>query len=216
MSYKLDLYAKATISSLENAEQWMKDAKLLMENSSFGHANALLRFACEETAKAYVCWLTSERMLPIDNEVVEDVFRKHRVKNEIIVSLLLFAQWISDNPKWKEMLNGDFAVSEEQMTESDKQFHVILDSTEKMRLKAMYVDINEETKEIKSPLQIDEKEAEGVLDAVQLLHKIIKTCIEETSEKDKEMWRKVFGSWLREVWETGEIPIEWLMRKSNT
>lgn len=211
---KLDLYAKATISSLENAEQWMKDDKLLIENSSFGHANALLRFAYEETAKAYVCWLTSERILPIDNEVVEDVFRKHRVKNEIIVVLLMFAKWISDNPKWKEMLNGDFELSKEQMMESNRQFQAILDSTEKMRLKSMYVDINEEIKETSSPLETDEKEVKGVLEVAEFFFKIMKTCIEETSEEDKEKWREFFSSWPREVWETGEIPIEWFRKKS--
>ena len=33
-----DLLKEVVKSSLENAEQWIEDAKLLMENGSYGHA----------------------------------------------------------------------------------------------------------------------------------------------------------------------------------
>lgn len=213
MSNKLSLYTKATKMSLENAEQWIKDAKLLIENSSYGHANALLRFACEEIAKAYVCWLTSEKILPIDNKVAKDVFWNHRVKNEVILGMLSMVQWMSNNRLRKDLVNGNFELSEREIIEASKQFEAMLDSTEKMRQKAIYVDVNEKTKEIMSPLKIDEKEVKGVLDAVELFLKIVRRCIEETSEEEKERWRKVFSSMPREVWETGEIPIEWFKKE---
>jgi len=199
--------------SLENAEQWMKDGKLLIKNSSFGHASALLRFACEESAKAYVCWLTSEKMLPLSNKVVEDVFWKHRVKNEVIVGMFLTVQWMNDNRILKNGVNEDFEPSEEEIIKTYRQFEAMLDSTEKMRQKAIYVNMNVETEEIRSPLKMDKQECKGVLEAVKFFLKMIRSCIEETSEKDKEKWRKFFSTIPREAWETGEIPIDWLKEK---
>jgi len=213
LSNKLILYAEATKLSLDNAEQWIKDAKLLIENSSFGHASALLRFSCEETAKAYVCWLTSEKILPIDNTLVKDVFWDHTIKNEVILGVLLMVHWINRNPKWKEMKYEDFELSKEQIIEFSKQFGAMLKSTNKMRQKAMYVDVIAETKEIINPLKMDEKEVNAILEVSVLLSKMMKDLIEETSEEEKEKWRKAFGSLPREVWVTGEIPIEWFKKE---
>ena len=212
MSNKLSLYDQATKSSLENAEQWIRDAKLLIENSSFGHASALLRFACEEFAKTYVCWLTSEEMLPIDNEVVEDVFRSHRVKNEVIVGLLSTLGWMNNTASFCKRLMASSEPSKEQIVEACKEFEAILDSTEKMRQKAIYVSLNLERKEVETPLTIDEKEVKGVLEATEIFLKIVRSCVEEFPEKDKERWREIFSSIPREAWKTGEIPSE-LFRK---
>lgn len=200
MTSKISLYTKATMLSFENAKQWIKDAKLLIENSSYGHANVLLRFACEEIAKAYVCWLTSEKILPIDNTLVEDVFWNHKVKNEVILGVLFSVHWISNNPKWKEMKYEDFKLSKEQVTEFSKQYEAMLKSTNRMRQKAMYVDVDRETKRITNPFKIDEKEVNAVLEVSALLSKMMKNLIEETSEEEKEKWRKVFSFIPREVW----------------
>jgi len=215
LSDKISLYAEATKLSLENAEQWIKDAKLLIANSSYGHANALVRFGCEEIAKTYVCWLTSEKILPIDNTVVEDVFWNHTVKNEVILGVLLMAHGISKNPKWKEMKYEDFKLSKEQTIEFGKQFEAMLKSTNRMRQKAMYVDVNAEKKELTNPLKIDEKDVNAVLEVSTLLFEMMKNLIEETSEEEKEKWRKAFASVPKEFWETGEIPIQWFSEKEH-
>jgi AbiV family abortive infection protein len=212
---KIKLYTKATKMSLENAEQWIADAKLLLKNSSFGHANALLRFACEEIAKAYACWLTSEKMFPKDNMFVKNVFLYHWAKNEIILGMLLFFQWISANPKWQEMDYEDFKLSEEQIAEFDEVFETVLVSMSKMRQKAMYVDVDEKTNEVTSPLKIDEKELRGVLEVTELLLKTIKITIEETSEEYKEKFRKVFASLSEKAWETGKTPFQWFNEKAK-
>lgn len=208
LSNKLDLYAQATEFSLENAEQWIKDAKLLILNLSYGHASALLRFACEEIAKAYACWLTSEKIYPIDNKLVKDVFLRHRAKNEIILGILLLFQWISSNPTRQEMDYEDFKLSGEQIAEFNEQFDAVLVSINKMRQNAMYVAVDEKTNKVTSPLKMDEKELKGVLEATELILKTIKITIEETSEEYKEKFRKAFSSLPKEVWETGEIPVE--------
>ena len=116
LSDKLNLYAQATRLSLKNAEQWIKDAKLLIETSSFGHASALLRFACEEVAKAYVCWFTSEKIWPVENKVVRDVFWDHMVKNEVILGLLFTVMWMSRYNIHKEVTEGRLEPSDEEIT----------------------------------------------------------------------------------------------------
>jgi tRNA nucleotidyltransferase (CCA-adding enzyme) len=92
-------------------------------------------------------------------------------------------------------------------------FGAMLKSTNKMRQKAMYVDVIAETKEIINPLKMDEKEVNAILEVSVLLSKMMKDLIEETSEEEKEKWRKAFGSLPREVWVTGEIPIEWFKKE---
>ena len=77
---KKDLFKEASKQSIENAEQWIKDAKRLIENASYGHSYSLLVFADEEIAKAYVCWLVSEDMIPVDSKLVKDIFRSHDTK----------------------------------------------------------------------------------------------------------------------------------------
>lgn len=212
MSDKVSLYAQATKLSLENAEQWIKDAKLLIKNSSFGHASALLRFACEEIAKARVCWLTSEKIIPRENKIIQDIFRYHETKNSIILAMLFNAMFFSDNRLRKEMMEGKLKPSEEEILETYEVFEDMLVSTEKMRQKAIYVDVNLEKNNVETPLTIGEKEVKVILWLAEFFLRIVKQNVEELSEVDKEKLREVFSSIPKEAWETGEIPIEWLRR----
>ena len=114
------------------------------------------------------------------------------------------------------MISGkDFELSKEQIIEFSKQFEAMLKSTNRMRQKAMYVDMNAETKEITNPLRIDEKEVNAVLEVSVFLSKMMKDLIEETSEEEKEKWRKAFSSLPKELWKKGEIPIQWFSEKEH-
>lgn len=210
MSKKHGLYAQATKSSLENAEQWIKDAKLLIKNSSFGHASALLRFACEEIAKAHVCWLTSEKIIPIENKVVQDVFRYHKAKNSIILAMLFNAMFLTNNRLRKQLVEGSFEPSEEDIIKAYEVFEDLLVSTEKMRQKTMYVDANLDKNQVETPLTIEEKEVKSILWVAEIFLKIVKQNVEEFSETDIEELRETFKVIPKEAWKTGEIPIEWL------
>ena len=88
---KKSLFREGMKLCLENAEQWMNDAKLLMYNSSYGHSYTLLVFADEEIAKAYICWLVAEHMIPVNSKFVQDTFSKHRTKHETLVGVFLGA-----------------------------------------------------------------------------------------------------------------------------
>lgn len=210
MFKKLGLYTQATKLSLENAEQWIKDAKLLINSSSFGHASALLRFACEETAKAYICWLTSRKIIPLENKIIKNAFWNHRVKNEVILSTLYSIEWLSKNQPLEEVAKKRLKLSEEKIVEAYEQFEAIVDSTEKMRQKAMYVNLNSENAEVQTPLTIGKDEVKDVREMVEIFLKIVKYYIEEMSETEKETLRKFYSTIPREAWKTGEIPIEWL------
>ena len=69
-----NLFYKASKESLDNAKLWIKDAEILMVNSSFGHAYSLLVIADEEVSKANVCWLVSENMIPYNSKLVKQAF----------------------------------------------------------------------------------------------------------------------------------------------
>lgn len=199
MPNKIDLYAKAMKMSLENAEQWIKDARLLMENSSFGHADALLRIADEELAKTHICWLTSEKMLPIGNKTVKDVFQHHRVKIELVMGLIISNLTVRNNrPQKVELAKEELELSEKKPTRANTWFEKSIKSINKMRQSAMYVDVNEKTNELMSPLRITEEEARKSLDVTEALLKTVRRCIETYSEEDKEAWREFFkitGFW---------------------
>ncbi|MGD8506575.1 MAG: hypothetical protein PVF15_07935 [Candidatus Bathyarchaeota archaeon] len=60
-----------------------------------------------------------------------------------------------------------------------------------------------------------EKDVNAVLEVSTLLSEMIKNLIEETSEEEKEKWRKAFASVPKEFWETGEIPIQWFSEKEH-
>lgn len=203
---KNSLYTEATKKSLENAEQWMKDATLLLDNSSFGHASALLRFACEELAKAYLCWLSSERIFPIENKVVRDAFGKHETKNQVIIGVIYALMWRSDYPTQIE-------PSDQEIIEAYNQLKGMIASTEKMRQKAIYVDIIWDKNQVQTPLTITKKEVNSVLELTEILLKVVRHCIEEYPESLKEKYRQAFDKLPKEVWETGKIPIKWLEEK---
>jgi len=210
---KLDLYARAMQLSLENAEHWVEDAKLLAGNFSFGHATALLRFACEETAKAHVCWLTSEKIIPTENKVILDVFRYHGAKNSIILSTLLIMAFLGDNHLKQKIDKESLELSEEKIVESYEMFEEALVSTDKMRQKAMYVDVNLEDNNVETPLTIEEKEAKAILRVAETFLKIVRYHVEKSSEMDKAELRKVYSSIPKEGWKTGQISIAWILTK---
>lgn len=210
LSDRPSLYSKAAKLSLENAEQWIEDAKLLMEHSSFGHASALLRFALEETAKAYICWFTSEGIWPLENKPIKDVFQYHRAKNQVILGLLSYVIWLSKrNFSLKRAIEEMPEPSDEEILEAYEEFEVMVTGAEKMRQRAIYVNVNLEKKKVAAPPSIEEKEPDNLLKLAEYFVRIVRHYMEKFPEKDKAKLREIFAMWPREAWKTGEIPVEW-------
>lgn len=210
LSDKLSLYSKAAKLSLENAEQWIKDAKLIMKHGSFGHASALIRFAVEESVKAYVCWFTSERIWPIENKAIRDVFRYHGVKNELILGFLFGMMAQTRFHSWEKLMKGISKISPKQVSKGLEEFEKMLVSTEKMRERAMYVDVFLKRKEVETPLEIMGEEPKSILMVAELFTKIVRDMAEKMPEEEKARLRGIFSKIPKEDWETGELTIDWL------
>lgn len=210
LSDKLSLYSKAAKLSLENAEQWIKDAKLIMKHGSFGHASALIRFAVEESVKAYVCWFTSERIWPIENKAIRDVFRYHGVKNELILGFLFGMMAQTRFHSWKRLKESMPKISQEKLLEVSEEYEKMLTSTKKMRERAMYVDVFPERKELETPLEIMKEEPKSILMMAELFTKIVRDMAEKMPEEEKARLRGIFSKIPKEDWETGELTIDWL------
>jgi len=203
------LFKETAESSLKNAEQWIKDARLLLENSSCAHGSAALRFAYEEIAKAFICWLVSERVFPAHSKPVRDVFRKHAIKNEVISGMCkaVFLGAINKRLIERQPEKGPTDV---EIIAALNLFKGGPSGMEKLRQRVIYVDIDLKGSKISPETTTDEHEAKGMLQAVEIFHEYIKNMMEKMSEEDKKTIREFFNSMPKEMWKTGIIRYEWL------
>lgn len=201
MREKLGLYAQTTHKSLENAERWINDAKLLIDNSSFGHANALLRYACEELSKAFACWAISERIYPVESKISRNVFRSHKVKNRLLVGFTITAKLLIMYSKAKKStLDYDEEPSINDFGEFAEWLNELILALEKGRQKAIYVDIDFNEKKVMTPLSMSEKKTMNILRGTEIYLKMVKHFIENFSEAKKDIFRKFTSSIPKEVW----------------
>jgi len=201
---KKSLFREGINLSLENAEQWIKDAKLLMDNSSYGHSYSLLVFADEEIAKAYICWLVAEDMIPSDSKFVQDIFSKHRTKHETLVGIYLGAMLKRDISKGQitieEILKESPALTIEKLEKTLEEMERLLDFTEMMRQKGIYVD--EKEGKMVSPKSIGKEECEELLQGVEHRFDYVKRLIGEITLSEKHSLKQFFKSLPSEVWNT--------------
>jgi AbiV family abortive infection protein len=173
--------------SFENAERWLRDAQLLKEDGSYGHADALLRYAAEEGAKAYVCWLVCEGIIPQDSKVFRDVFKNHIAKNQLIAALLLP---IRDKVTDENIFSWWYKIEPiPKMMESRREFCV-------------YVGQGNDGK-IHSPKEVGQIETVALLKDTERLLAYIKRIVKHSSVEYKEKFRKLMGSLPKLVWKTG-------------
>lgn len=214
MSKEKDLFAELTRLSFENAKQWLKDAKLLIENSSYGHAYAALVFTIEETMKAWTCWLVSEGMITKDSEDVKDAFKNHLRKQEVFFWVLygmLFWKEVSKNPElFKEQSEKYLKLKPEEKKESlmegFEEFDKIVESIENARQKCIYVDCLKEEGKTHSPQYIKQEIVERFLNIVE---QVLCRVIESTESKfSKEFLRRFYES-IPEELKTDKISFAW-------
>ena len=90
---KRDVYEKCMMASLENAEMWINEARMILETCSRSHAHVLTLFAVEEIGKAIMCWLTINKVYPFNHQEVDfrskkGVFRNHSLKGGAALGFL--------------------------------------------------------------------------------------------------------------------------------
>jgi AbiV family abortive infection protein len=71
------------VLALTNAERFLNDAELLMDNLSFGHAFAFIILALEETSKAIYCNWAMDGFVKVDDNFFKNL-RSHKIKHKVI------------------------------------------------------------------------------------------------------------------------------------
>jgi len=206
---RLKLYAEVTEASLKNAERWIMDATLLMDNRSFGHASALTRFAAEEIAKAIMCWYVSEEIWPEDNIITKNAFRSHIAKNQAVIGLTFNILW-QTQPIEKRTTKGIRKPTDEEIIEAARLCERMASLMEERRKRAIYVDLNSENNRVSTPWEIKGKETKELLRGVEIIFRLVKYYVENYPDSYKEKLREYFSSLPSNVWKTGEIPIDFL------
>lgn len=206
-----NLFTQGAELSLRNAEQWIKDAKLLIEHSSFGHASALLRFAIEEVGKAIVCWFVSKRFLPPKSETAKNIFKFHSVKNQITLQML-FSILLSTPSVWPKEIPKP--KDEDLIITITSSMEYITSVMEKDRQNAIYVDLNHKQNRVLIPQAIAESEVRRLLQGAEFSFEIAEVFIKKLSEPTIEEVRRSLEPLLNEIRKTGRFPKE-LFEKKN-
>jgi AbiV family abortive infection protein len=213
----VQLFKEASKLSLENAEQWTKDAKLLVDAASLKHAAVLMQFASEEIAKFIVCWHVGEGMMPIkNNRLIKEVFRSHKIKNHILFGFMV--NLVQGTPL-KEGFRVEDYVRDIKFIEREALFKNMAFYSDKLRQICTHVDIDWKkgkvlTLEYASKPAADNimnpkiaaERLQGLENTISYMRKILDGGI---SEQDKNTLREFYESMPKEAWKTGEIPIEW-------
>ena len=209
---RLDIWRDATSLSQENAERWVEDARVLVRAGSFGHAVAALHLACQEMAKALVCWHVAEAIWPLENnKLVRGIFRggrAHKLKNELVLGMCWIILQRAFDPK---LTRGREPTGDEVKI----AWTLLKDHTlglEQARLKATYVDIRKET--VLTPAAISENRAKEILKGVEVLVQKSRELIEQFPEAEKQRLRTFYASWPAEAWKSGMTSLE-QFRKSE-
>jgi AbiV family abortive infection protein len=156
-----EVYKEAMDESLKNAEMFVYEAKLIAQRGSRTHALLLRNLAIEEVAKAYVCWMVTNRVIPLNHPIVwpkgkKTIFRSHDTKHKAyldVASALLLNQMQKSGQREPGFITKGELVGINILTQFMGK-----EGTKK-RFEWMYVDIirnKEKTKwTISSPLLLD-------------------------------------------------------------
>lgn len=205
---KILKYEQAMKLSLENAERFIEDAKILIQNSSFGHALALSIFGDEEIAKSYVCWFVVNKLMPASSIVAKEIFRDHYAKHEnqiwLHIVALLAEQASSGEIKLEQIIKEGLMVRKDQLEKDLEKLNRLSIDREELRKRGIYVDIRKN--KVLSPRLIQREEAEEVLGGVKYRLEYIRKFMKDFAEPKKfALLKQLFDSLPNEVKETGRF-----------
>jgi len=197
------LLRKVAIMSFKNAEQFIKDAEVLVKKRSYGHGFALAVLAEEELAKAVMYYLCAEGIFGINGKwrndsirhlrkqefafgiaftyemilIVEEAmdFAQRKAKGDAVKFKQIFEEKIAEILKKEEKL---FASKRGDLYEHLKPFEKL----QKKRERAMYVEANLQKTKITSPKDFKKSEAKQYITHVKERLEVLK---DEISKKMK-------------------------------
>jgi len=218
--------------SLKNAEQYVKDAEVLLRKRSFGHAFALAVFAEEELAKAVMYHLCAEGIFGIEGKWRKDSLR-HMGKQQFafgiafLYELSLIAEEAvefaerkakKNTEKFKRILERKVAkiLQKEQDRFASRHGEVYehlkhFEELQKKREKAMYIEANLQKKEVTSPKDFKKSEVKQYISHVKERVEVLKDEIRTKMKlQDKQRAMLLFKMRLTEFNEEGKKKLlEW-------
>jgi AbiV family abortive infection protein len=175
---------KYVTEAVKNSEKFLEDAKLLIDNGSFGHGAAFAVLAIEEAVKAKVAisYISSDGMLRLDSETYEEEIKSHfkklsqAAKDHLITAMLyeIFPEGRTGSCSLKELRERVKKLTqdkneEEHWKELEAESYLFACLTV-LKMKWLYVDA--EDGEVTSPLNW------GKNDALEVLHMAEKRIVE--------------------------------------
>ena len=105
-----NLYLKARSACVENVEQYIKDAKKLIEIESYGHAYALLIIGQEELGKAFAYHTIGTPKISSDD--LEHYIKMHTKKTQAHIIKLQQYRFLSKLRELQETLKKEISATE--------------------------------------------------------------------------------------------------------
>lgn len=194
------LVKEAVKLCMDNAEQYHKDAELLIDNRSYGHAFALAVLGEEELAKAMMYRLCSEGLLPEHYELyLRKRLDKHLHKQawagslglvyiitELIQSIRksIEEQAEEDFGKRKKIVKQKLKeaaddIREQGISKRGEMYELLerFATLQEDKNKGLYVDFDFEKKELTSPKSLKKDEVEKYLSQVKSRFEFVKPLL---------------------------------------
>lgn len=209
------LLKEAVQLCLDNVEQYIKDAQLLVENGSYGHAFALAVLSEEELSKAYIYHACSEGLLPEDivkrvGRTRESHIRKQAIAGAFTLSYkfvefmqsIVKSSWEQAGPDLKKRRQIVHEKLKETMDNirknKDKLRHRIFEfmervaTLEKDKQKGLYVDVDIAQVVLHSPKLLKKDQVEKHLGQVKELFEFSRPLLMLTLPPSERKRAKAF------------------------
>ena len=161
--------------ALKNSKQFLKDARVLIDNGSFAHGAALAVLAIEEAVKAKIAinYVGRDGKLVLDSKTYEDEIKSHfsklaqAAKDHVINSIMY--QLMPEGRTGSCSLEELYERTKKLANDKDEEEHLKIAEVESylyacmtvLKMKWLYVDVEEG--EITSPLTWSKDDALEVL-----------------------------------------------------
>jgi len=206
---------KAVHLCLENVERYIKDAELLIADSSYGHAYSLMVLAEEELAKTTIYYLCAQEV--VDSKLFEKMLLRHSSKHALQAGIQAgmrasidfffekLANFFLTGKKENEPTFETISVSklEEAFLEAPKREAPTIQEAmqkERNRQRGFYVDIDFDKKRVWSPKSILKADAERYLFKIKTRYPVIKILSNlRFSESEAKHAKLLFNEWSKKL-----------------
>ncbi len=174
-------FSRGVLLCLDNAEKWIKEAELLAQKDSYGHASALLIHGIEALSQSWICFTLARGSSNIEDADVKKYFKRHDIKLDFFAANILMyetgAEFYRNHFKKEDRVDQNimrminfYESMKEMFDKKRKQYPKEL---MKIRNNGIYVDFNYDDKKFHSPQDIGEADYVKLKDECEILMDII-------------------------------------------